>query len=284
MNQHISPGNNYDVSDSSFYQSFQNATGLTTNNIAYEVVGSIAYSSMRARFASEAQLRICDVGCYLGSSSERWHRHGNRAGEGMVHVLGVDIHESNVRQAVVTYPHISFQHIERGSEIPLIGGHRYHGMFATFVLDTIHRFEDVEQLCRNMVRALLPGGEIYLLRLHPNSLQYEIGIPFQEYRLPSKSSWSHGDPLQIHLINEAGEAIAIDDRYWEPAAIAQVFEAAGCAVNCYDVSMDSTPLVAQELERQIEMSRLSRNMPEWSVPLYQIMRVQKHGDFESSKV
>jgi len=273
MNQEVPLKNNYDVSKDATYQSFENGTGATTDNVAYEVMGKIAYQSLWATFMNIQRLLICDVGCYLGGSSARWHQQG----DGVVQVVGVDIHPMNIQKASATYLHVqnlSFRHMEASGPIPLHKGRLYHGMFATFVLDTIHSFEDVEQLCRNMVAALLPRGEIYLLRLHPNSLSY-LG-QFQQYRLQPKPIWSHGDLLSIELLNETRASIFIEDRYWEPEKVIDVFRLLGCEVELIDLSFHADEWVFKQLEIHIEKSGLVQNMPEWFVPLYQIMRVRKH--------
>jgi SAM-dependent methyltransferase len=275
MSIHTSHNNDYEGSDENFYRLFENANGLTTNNIAYDVVGYITYKSVRATFAHDPILYICDVGCYLGGSSARWHRQGG----GSIRVLGVDIHMTNIQAARASHQHIenlSFQHMERNSAIPLLEERGYHAIFATFVLDTISQFEDVAQLCRNMVTALLPGGEITLLRLHPRSLSYKGEKPFREYIFNSKPVWSHGDPLRIQLTNDVGETIVIDDHYWQPEIIADVFREEGCHVTLFDLRLESDAVVVEALEKHIQASNAQHDMPEWSVPLYQIIQVKKH--------
>lgn len=271
MSKQISPNSDYNIADENFYRLFENGIALTTDDIAYEIVGSISQEFMTKAFA-EKPLRICDVGCYLGGSSARWHQHY----QGRAEVVGVDIHASNIQIARSSYEQVeglSFQHIKPGAVIPLIENQPYHAMFATFVLDTIHNFDDVIQLCQNMVSALIPDGEIYLLRLHPNALRY--GGTFQEYQLNTKQDWSHGDPLLVKLIRADGDSIEIDDRFWHPSKIKDIFHSVSCDVEMMDVSFNSHPVVVKHLEMQVEKMNLGSTIPEWVVPLYQIIRVRK---------
>jgi len=263
--------NNYEVSDDNFYRSFENGLGLTTNHVAYEVLGAVSRHYLNKTFPNQ-QLRLCDVGCYLGGTSARWHQHYQDEAQ----VIGVDIHESNIRIARSTYKQIerlSFQFMKRGGAIPLLDKQLYHGIFTTFVLDTIHNFNDVVQLCKNMVSALLPGGEIYLLRLHPKALCYSGS--FREYQVNTKQEWEHGDSLHIKLIRDDGQTIEIDDCFWQPAKIQDVFVVSGCDVQIMDISFQSESVLVQHLERQIQQVNLPSIMPEWTVPLYQIMRAKK---------
>jgi hypothetical protein len=214
---------------------------------------------------------VCDVGCYLGASSNRWKQYENNLDQ-TVQVLGTDIHASNIRQATEAYPGITFQLMEDGGKIPLLDNHRYQLMFATFVLDTIPQFNDVSRLCARMVEALVNGGTLILLRLHPNALT--SNAPFQEYRLPVSTVWSHGDSMPIQLVQTGGDTVNIHDTFWHPERIENLFEDQGCAV-------EQIPLHVQNLRVQpylahlLEQYDLSSSMPEWTVPLYQLIRIVK---------
>jgi len=261
------------------YAYFENAIGLPINSVPLALLGEIAFENLRSKFPSSDCLNVCDVGCYLGSTSLRWAQHGND-----IQVLGTDIYESNITHAVDKYQHVhnlQFKHMQRGHAIPLLNGQKYHAVFATFVIDTIHDYDDVEQLCRNMVDALVDHGEIYLLRLHPNSLRSQAG--FQEYELPKKSTWTHGDELLVQLTKENGKKMVIEDRYWDPNHISKLFRQSGCQVNLIEVSLKDSSPIQGKLMQHLHQVGIASDLPEWTIPLYQFIRVQnrRHKNHDS---
>jgi SAM-dependent methyltransferase len=266
------PHDNYNVAQNASYEVFENALGLPTNDIAYKVAGILAFENTIKTF-SDLDLRVGDVGCFTGGTTARWMQLGKTHAEGRrVQVLGTDIHQGNVDLAAQEYQHLTgvqFRFMDTGNEIPRIDDRLYHLLLATFVLDTIPSFADVMILCRNMVAALEVGGTLYLLRLHPVAIK--SGITFGEYHIHPREKWVHGDPLTIELTNQKQRTITINDSFWEPERIAEVLSNLGCVVQLMDLGLDPESLVHEHLCREVAAVGLSLDLPEWSVPLYQLI-------------
>jgi len=268
----------YNAQQDASYQTFEGGSGSLTDQVAYRILGDIAFKSVNPFFSNEPILRVCDVGSYLGGSSAHWLASGqsNLARYTRVQVLGTDIYESNIRRASEKYQHftdLQFQFMSPGGEIPCIEERPYHLIFAAFVLDTIASFDNVSILCRRMVEALEPQGEIYMLRLHPNALMSRR--LFCDYFVDPRPVWQHGDPLNIQLTTRGGKSIKINDTYWEPSRICDVFASVGCQATLLDVSLHGSPSMQQHLEYGIANVSLASDMSEWHVPLYQIIQVKK---------
>jgi 2-polyprenyl-3-methyl-5-hydroxy-6-metoxy-1,4-benzoquinol methylase len=200
-------------------------------------------------------------------------------GRHAIYALGTDIHADNIQSAAEKYQtesDVRFQVMNAGDPLPRIGDADYHLIFASFVLDTIAHFEDVSTLCRRMVEALRPEGEIYILRLHPAALRSQQ--VFTEYRIEPREAWVHGDPLEIHITQTTGQSIHIHDTFWEPTQIAEVFKSAGCEVSLLDVSLTGESAVVRHLRDALINLNLQPEMPEWHVPMYQIIQAQRVRD------
>ena len=170
----------YDTSEDGFYKGIENASASLTDEVAYRVLGHFGFNSLRNRFGPLDEIRVCDVGCYTGGSTIRWLYTGKALNPGsVVKVLGFDLHEETLAEARENYPdrpNLFFCRKDADDPIPLIEDQNYHLMFAPFVLETIKDFEDVERLCSQIVDALVEGGEVYFLRLHPNAFFTLRGI------------------------------------------------------------------------------------------------------------
>jgi hypothetical protein len=124
-----------------------------------------------------------------------------------------------------------------------------------------------------MTAALRSKGELYLLRLHPKSLSYKGR--FSGYELPGRPNWQHGDLQEVCLIT-GEKPVKIYDHFWQPERVAQVFLTLGCECQFVDLAYDS-PIekVRNKLITLLEAYKLDQAMPEWTVPLYQLVRVWK---------
>jgi 2-polyprenyl-3-methyl-5-hydroxy-6-metoxy-1,4-benzoquinol methylase len=268
----------YSVNDDKRYIEFESASGLPGNEVSYRVTGHLAFERAFQSFSSDSVLRICDVGCFLGASTLRWFKTGQEMSteRHAIHTLGTDIHADNIHIASEKYlaePNVSFQVMTAGGELPRIGDANYHLIFASFVLDTIAHFEEVRTLCHRMVEALMPQGEIYILRLHPAALRSQQ--VFTEYRIEPRETWIHGDPLDIHITQTTGQSVHIHDTFWEPTQIAKVFRSAGCEVTMLDVSLMGESTVIRHLHNALVSLNLPPHMPEWHTPLYQIIKATR---------
>jgi hypothetical protein len=281
MNDEDAAKNPYNFQQNTGYQQFENGKGAPTNEIGYRVVGKIAFDNTGKSFNDSVSLRVCDVGCYLGSSSARWLTMGQTNYTGNVQVMGTDIHSANLLYATQKYrniPNLQFQSMAIGGSLPLIDDKHYHLIFATFVLDTILSFADVTMLCRRMVEALETGGDIYLLRLHPNALS--ASVKFRDYSIVPRTNWEHGDPLYIRMSSADNQTINIYDRFWEPGQISDVFAAMNCEVELLPISWNGTETVKLVLQNLLAQEHIPTDMPEWTVPLFQIIRIKKSRDEE----
>jgi hypothetical protein len=264
----------YDLSQDGFYKGIENASASLTDEVAYRVLGHLAFRDLNENFGTLDSIRVCDVGCYTGGSTIRWLYTGKSLNpNSTVNVLGFDLHEDTILEARENYPerpNLVFVKKDLPDPIPLINGELYHVMFAPFVLETIKDFGDVRRLCSQMIEGLVEGGSIYFLRLHPNALMYEGA--FRDYTLPRKDHWTHGDQFRIRL---AGQTNDIKDHFWQPEQVAQVFTEQGCQVDLISLNWESSPQIVDLLKGFIASIRLDDEMPEWIVPLYQIIRVVK---------
>lgn len=266
----------YDLGNTDHFMGFDNAGGLITNEVAYEVTGYMAFQALIDAFPSETELRIGDIGCFLGSSTARWATHAQRMMNGKAYrILGMDIFAENVARATRTYgenPRLKFALYEKTQILPLIDNQPYHLIFAIFVLDTIADFDEVKRLCSAMFSALEISGEIYLLRLHPQSLCFEGR--FQEYLMNTKPEWSHGDSLLVELSRRDGTKIDLQDTYWEPEQIGDLFLAKGCEVDYLPLTLNSQ--TAEWLKYVLVRLNVRQDLPEWQVPLYQLIRIKRN--------
>lgn len=264
---------NYDTSEDNFYKGIENASASQTDEVAYRVIGHLGFHSLHDQLGSLDEIRVCDVGCYTGGTTIRWLYTGKALNKtGVVKVLGFDLHEDTILEARENYPdrpNLFFCKKDPADSIPLIGDQPYHLMFALFVLETIKDFDDVKRLCCQMVNALIDGGELYFLRLHPDALKQE---GFRDYSITTRNTWTHGDTFQIQL---AGQSNLIKDHFWEPEQIAAIFTDKGCHVDLIPISWDSSPQIIDLLKGFIAATRLDEAMADWRVPLYQIIRVVK---------
>jgi SAM-dependent methyltransferase len=265
---------NYDTSEDGFYKGIENASASQTDEVAYRVIGHLGFHNLNDHVGSLEEVRVCDVGCYTGGTTIRWLYTGKALNKAsVVKVLGFDVHEDTILEAHENYPdrpNLFFCKKDPADPIPLVEDQPYHLMFAPFVLETINDFDDVQSLCCQMVNALDERGEIYFLRLHPRALQYADG--FRDYSITTRETWTHGDTFQIRL---AGQARLIQDRFWQPEQIAEIFSEKECQVELMPISWEASPKVIELLKGFIAATRLDDDMAEWSVPLYQIIRVVK---------
>lgn len=265
----------YDLGNTDHFKGFDNAGGLITNEVAYEVTGYMAFQALIDAFPPETELRIGDVGCFLGNGTARWATHAQRMMNGRGYqILGMDIFAENVARATHTYgenPRLKFALYEKTQLLPLIDNQPYHLIFAIFALDTIADFDEVKRLCSAMYSALGRGGEIYLLRLHPQSLCY--AGRFQEYLMNTKAEWSHGDSLLVELSRRDGTKIELQDTYWEPKQIGDLFLAEGCQVDYLQLTLNSQ--ASEWLKYVMAHLNVNPDLPEWYVPLYQLIRIKR---------
>jgi len=260
------------------YQNFENGTGSLTDEVAYRILGKIAFTHAVGAFRGSSPLRVCDIGCFLGSSSVRWLTMGQAlaADQSQVQVVGLDIYESNIQKATETYRHltdIQFRAMLRGGAIPRIENRGYHLLFAAFVIDTITSFEDVSVLCEHMVESLEPHGKIYVLRLHPNGVKSKAS--FHDYHIESRANWQHGDPLNIQISNQESKTIHLEDTFWETSRICDIFTSLRCESEPLSVSTTGLPSMQEYFTREVLSLGLPLEMVEWHVPLYQIIQVKK---------
>lgn len=263
----------YDLSHSDSYKHSENATSSPTNEVAYRLLGHLAFQHVAQHFNTSSELRVADVGCYTGGTTIRWLYTGRSLCKThLVKVLGFDIHASLIAQARENYPnrsHLSFVLKRPDEPLPLIDDQPYHLIFAPFVVETIPTFDEVTHLYSQLIGGLVQGGELYFLRLHPNALTYQ-GV-FRDYGLTSKPTWAHGDLFDVRLADHTN----LIDRFWSPDIIASWFEARGCSVEMIPIQWAAESAVEELLRTFIEATHLDQGMPEWSVPLYQIIRVVK---------
>lgn len=264
----------YDLSNDDSYKSVENASSSPTNETVYRLIGQLGFSKMTAHLGPLAEIRVADVGCYTGGTTIRWLYTGKALNkQSVVKVLGFDLHAATIAEAHENYPdrpNLFFVEKPLNDPVPLIDGQPYHLMFAAFVVETISTFDDVKLLCSQLVDALLSGGEIYFLRLHPQALK--SGETFQDYTLPQRETWAHGDTFPVRL---AGHSKDLIDRFWEPEQLVQVFADLGCRAELIPIQQGVSPVINELLTRFISATRLVEDMPEWTVPLYQIVRVVK---------
>ncbi|NJR12879.1 class I SAM-dependent methyltransferase [bacterium] len=265
----------YDLSQDDFYKSLENATASVTNEVAYRLTGHFAFQNIYATFGVTDELRVTDVGCYTGGSTIRWlHTSRTLQPKTPLQILGFDVYEATIAQANENYggrAGLSFVHKPLAQALPLINDAPYHLMFATFVLETITDYEQVRTLCSQLVAGLLPQGEIYFLRLHPNALTYQG--TFRDYRLRERRPLTHGETFRVRLAGHNKEFL---DHYWQPEELSRFFTAQGCTVHLIPMSWDAPNAMTALLKQITAATRVEDTLPEWTVPLYQIIRVVKN--------
>ncbi|GEM_PF-1121979 len=264
----------YDTSEDDFYKGIENASASVTDEVAYRLMAHLGFHGLQEHFGPLDEIRVADVGCYTGGSTIRWLKTGQALyTNSVVKVLGFDLHEETVAEARQNYPdqpHLFFARKDLADPMLLIDGQPYHLMFAPFVVETIEAFDEVQRLCTQMLDALAGNGELYFLRLHPDALTY--ADVFRDYHVPTRDTWTHGDSFKIRL---AGQTEYMNDHFWKPEQIARLFSDQGCHVDLIPVGWDASDAIVDLLKGFIDATQLDADMPEWSVPLYQIIRVVK---------
>jgi hypothetical protein len=268
---------------SSPYLPFENGQG-TTDEIAYQVLGQLAFASICKKshdiltFATNHRIYVADIGCYLGGSTLRWYRVGQdfaRIFGLSVAVLGSDIYIENIVTAQGKYAGdegIRFEYMQKNQAIPMYTNQGYHLIFSTFVIDTIGDLQDVVALIKNMITALIDHGELYMLRLHSNSLA--SSSTFTQYRIECRQPMHDGEKFSVHLTGETGE-VSLLDTFWSLPTLMRIYAEIGCHVEVIDLISHPDHPIYPLLIATINGNGLSSDMAEWHVPLYQILRITK---------
>jgi len=195
---------------------------------------------------------------------------------GHVHVLGTDIFSENIAAAREKFgenDHLSFAVMDKNGSIPRLKGKPYHLMFCAFVLDTIPLWSDLVSLCQNMVGALTPHGELYLLRLHPNA--FAGSDLFAEYHLKPNETPQHGDSFTVELRNDRS-SISFLDTFWSPQHLGDLFTHMDCTVSSIEIRVRQVPDDNSEaLQEILRNAGVVLEGREWQVPLFQILRIIK---------
>jgi SAM-dependent methyltransferase len=270
---------------STFYIEVENGQGIVTNEVAYHVLGEIAFKHIVRKteilpaFAPDCELLIGDIGCFLGASSRRWLEVGTRYSDKSdlsLKVLGVDIYSENIsiaRERFRGIPRLFFETMVKNGPIPKIETQRYQLLFSTFVLEAIARWDEVTALCKHMVAALVPDGELYILRLHPASFASQA--QFDGYDLHATLPLKDGDHIDVELTTDVGERIALEDTYWSPNSLQTLFEACDCQVQPIDLAIGAPNGYQNLLTDTIQKFDAQTDKANWTAPLFQILRVIK---------
>lgn len=263
----------WDAENNRSYENVAGADDLPTNQTAYHLVNWLGFDTIFEKFP-DTPIRVCDVGCYLGYRTHNIWRVGQTF-QGNFQMLGTDIFEENIQVASQKFaqPNLQFVWMEAGHPIPLIDNQPYHLILATFVLDAILDFEAVKALCVGMMDALLNNGELFLLRLHPNALSSNAG--FAEYEFPVKPLWRDNDDLIINIVTRSGKKTEVIDKYWNPETIGALFAECGCTVEYIPIVHDMQGKIGDQLRVLIAEKGLDIHNQDWSVPLFQIIRICK---------
>jgi ubiquinone/menaquinone biosynthesis C-methylase UbiE len=132
--------------------------------------------------------RILDVGCGIGVWSRAFSKEG-------AEVFGIDIDEGNIEEAKKLVKEINFC-VGRAEKLP------YEGNFfdVVFLHEVIEHVEDDEEVLREAIRVLKPGGKVIVFA--PNRLfPFEThGIHFFKKRISGNIPFINWLPLKIRNI------------------------------------------------------------------------------------
>jgi SAM-dependent methyltransferase len=223
---------------------------------------------------------VLDVGSFFGESTEIIESLGAR------YVKGIDNNPEFISSAKERYAanhKVSFDLTDVGVPIKLPPREKgYEAAVATFVHPTIGTKEELSDLFCRVNNVLLPGGEFFLLGLHPLSFCSDYHFLSYKHELPSSGGYTDAEPFAVNLINNNGSIISFFDYCWTEETLRSMFLECGYeSVEVFNLQLDMLESYERELLEKI-LSKVSSDHPKlknadefYKVPLHQVFIATK---------